>query len=93
MKLRKITNYQWRNFVNKLLKRNFYVSGTFGSYEIKKQKNGLIKYIINCSDKSFDESTKQEILKQIERKGQIILMEGKSYITVMNPPQNVLEVV
>lgn len=69
------------------------VVGDFGSYGCKKQKNGLIKYKIVNVDKSFDESTRKQILIQIERNEQIILMEGKNHFIVMNPPQDVSEVV
>lgn len=62
-------------------------------YEWKAQKNGLIKYTIQGTDDAEKARSMNEILKEIEKKGQIIIMETKRSFTVMIPPQDVSECV
>jgi len=100
MKIKKVTSQQYADLISKYVTtQNFgqivghIIVGPFGSYEWKEQKNGLVKYRIKVRNNAQLTATRAEILSEIEKKNQIILMEGKSYYIVMNPPQDVSDVV
>jgi hypothetical protein len=69
---------------------SYKVTGGFGIYRVKKQCNGLTKYTIESKVQPDMENTRKEILNQITKKEQIIIMETKTSYTVMECPDSYL---